>query len=233
MSYVRMSPRAELSEYYPPPYNFLAPKRSKGMGQTSSSSSSSSSSSGLTPGNIIAGVTDILEITSLIEKAFQGCGSSCTLTSTEANNIESMMQQNLSQYLAAPVSAATQAEALGNFNTLWSQIQSYCLQPSLGAAGTNCISERQNGACSYKTTPGGWQQNGSTWTYVYPGANGSGSTCWNWFVGYSDPITNDPRIGEASSTSSSSASSSSGASILFPAALIGGGLLLLFMFGDL
>lgn len=185
-----------------------------------------------------------LAITAIVAQFFKGCGSTCILTTQEVNQVEPYMQQNLQQYLAAPVSAATQAEALANFNQLWQGVVNYCSQPSMASAGKNCISDRQSGSCAYKTTPGGWQQNGGTWNYVYPGANGSGSTCWNWFVGYHDPIANDPRVAEAASAPSSVSAGSPVASIesavssitgglpgwVIPAALVGLGLM--FAFGD-
>jgi hypothetical protein len=143
-------------------------------------------------GPIVAGV---IAVANLLVGVFKGCGSTCTEASDIANQVEPVLQQNLANYLAAPVHyASLQAAALNNFTTAWSALTQACGNPQLLSAGTNCISERQQGACSYKTTPGGWQQTNGTWTYVYPGANGSGSTCWNWFIGYHDPIANDPTV---------------------------------------
>ena len=188
----------------------------------------------------------VLAITAVVAQFFKGCGNTCILTTQEVNQVEPYMQQNLQQYLAAPVSAATQQEALNNFNQLWQGVVNYCSQPSMASAGKNCISDRQSGSCAYKTTPGGWQQTNGTWSYVYPGANGSGSTCWNWFVGYHDPIANDPRVALAASAPSSVAAGSPVASVesavssitgglpswFIPAALVGVGLLFTFG-GDL
>jgi hypothetical protein len=266
MALVRTNPRAELSEFYPPPYNFLAPvcpqcgqrhargtphPRMRGVGQTTSgevSSGLSLASSGAAIGGLLAGgpvgaiVAGALAITAVIASFFKGCGSSCILTSNEVNQVEPYMQQNLAQYLAAPVSAATQAEAIANFNQLWQGVVNYCSQPSMGSAGKNCLSDRQSGSCSYKTSPGGWKQANGTWAYTYPGANGSGSTCWNWFVGYLDPIQNDPRIAEISAAASASSSASAASpsvgglsfsSFILPAALIGGGILIASFLGDM
>jgi hypothetical protein len=283
---VEMSPRAELSEFYPPPYNFLAPPRrpklhrgsgacpmpgcacKRGMGQTTSGliSQTAGAAGGiagstaglLTAAGVIQGVPvagqiigAALAITAVIASMFKGCGSSCILTTQEVNSVEPYMQQNLSQYLAAPVSAATQQEALANFNQLWQGVINYCNQPSMANAGKKCISDRQQGSCAYKTSPGGWQQNNGVWTYEYPGANGSGSTCWNWFVGYHDPIANDPRVAAAAIAVAPTAAATAGSSVggsanaaaapgfnlgslapfLVPAALIGGGLLLISILG--
>ena len=38
--------------------------------------------------------------------------------------------------------------------------------------GANCVADRQAGACHYQ-------------------ANGA---CWNWFIGFRDPIANDPDV---------------------------------------
>jgi hypothetical protein len=255
---VASNPTQELGEFYPPPYNFLAPQRRPklyGMGGPTTSGTISSAAgvggslvgagsgllvaAGVIQGVPVAGqiIGAALAITAVIASMFKGCGSSCTLTTAEVNQVEPYMQQNLAQYLAAPVSAATQQEALANFDQLWQGVVTYCSQPSMAQAGKNCISDRQSGSCAYKTSPGGWQQNNGTWTYQYPGANGSGTACWNWFVGYRDPIANDPRVAAAvasnpvSSVASGITSLLGGggfdfSSLLLPAAVIGGGLLL-------
>jgi hypothetical protein len=131
----------------------------------------------------------------LLAQVFSGCGQTCVEATDYANETEPLLQQNLSTYLAAPVHyQSMQQAALNNFNLAWDSLVQACGQPQLSTAGTNCVQDRQNGSCAYKTSPGGWQQNNGAWTYVYPGANGSGSTCWNWFVGYHDPIANDPTV---------------------------------------
>jgi hypothetical protein len=247
MSIVRTNPRAELSEFYPPPYNFLTarrvsaptPKRPGLRGTSTTISTIAGALSGPVSFIPVAGpiIGAALEITAVIASFFKGCGSSCILTTNEVNQVEPYMQQNLAQYLAAPVSAATQAEALANFNQLWQGVVTYCSQPSMASAGKACITDRQAGSCAYKTSPGGWQQTNGVWNYVYPGANGSGSTCWNWFVSYHDPIANDPRIAEAASSPAAASSLAAGgfslSSFLFPGLLIGGGIILASVLGDL
>ena len=122
---------------------------------------------------------------------FAGCGQKCVETTNLANQAEPLLQQNLDNYMSAPVHyASMQAAALNNFDLTWNALTSACSNPQLGAAGQSCISDREQGACHYQTSPGGWV-NG---TYQNPGAQGSGSTCWNWFVGYRDPIANDPTV---------------------------------------
>ena len=82
-----------------------------------------------------------------------------------------------------------------------------------GTAGQACVGDRQQGACHY-------QSNGA---------------CWNWFVGYRDPIANDPHVAAnaAASPLSSVASSILPASVtaplvsagIDPTLLIGGAIL--------
>lgn len=173
---------------------------------------------GVAVGATIAGATAIGAIAgpigaiagalvALLSSVFKGCGSSCTLTSDAANQVEQLLQQNLQAYMSSGHTQAEQAAALANFNNTWAQLEQYCGQASFGTAGENCISDREAGACHYKTSTGGWQQTNGQWNYVYPGAEGSGSTCWNWFVGYHDPIANDPTVvANAASPTSASAS---------------------------
>lgn len=145
-------------------------------------------------GGAIAGA--IAETGVAIADLWAGCGETCTEASDLANQTEPLLQQNLEQYLSAsPRYASLQAAALANFETAWNALVTGCSNPALGSAGAACISDRQEGACHYTTSPGGWSQDSSgNWTYTYPGAQGSGSACWNWFVGYHDPIANDPGV---------------------------------------
>jgi hypothetical protein len=126
----------------------------------------------------------------------QGCGSTCTEASNIANQVAALLQQNLDQYMSAPVHyASAQQAALTTFNSAWAQLVQMCGNPQLSTAGQNCISQRSQSGCQWKTSPAGWSQDASgNWTYTGAGPNGSGSTCWNWFVGYYDPIANDPTV---------------------------------------
>jgi len=186
------------------------------------------------PGPIGAAVGALIGLASTIASMFGGCGQTCIQASNIANQVEPALQQNLKEYLAAPVHyASLQKAALNNFDTAWSALTQACGNPQLQTAGQNCIADRQQGACHYKTSQGGWN-NG---TYTYPGTSGSGSTCWNWFVGYRDPIANDPTVVPdpvRSSASSSGVTSATGTSVsnvagISPALLIGGALLVLAM----
>ena len=174
-------------------------------------------------GPIGAAVGGLIAVSQLLVGIFKGCGATCTEATAIVNQVEPVLKQNLQAYLAAsPRTQSLQAAALNNFTTAWNAVVANCSNASLGTAGQNCISQRQQGACAYKTSPGGWQQSGNTWTYVYPGANGSGDTCWNWFIGYHDPIANDPTVmpdtavtttSSASDTATSSASASAGSAV--------------------
>jgi hypothetical protein len=153
---------------------------------------------GAATAGIGAAVVGLIELGVVLAKVFSGCGETCTQATTYANQVEPQLLTNLQTYLAAPIHyASLQAAAVNNFNTAWNALSAACQSGSLAgtSAGTNCIGDRQNGACHYQTSPGGWQQNSDgSYTYVYPGAEGSGTTCWNWFVGYLDPIQNDPTV---------------------------------------
>lgn len=131
----------------------------------------------------------------LIANQFSGCGQTCVAASNIANQVGALLQQNFDAYMSAPVHyQSLQAAALNNYDTAWNALVKACSDPSLGAAGQNCIGDRQRGACHYHTSPSGWSQTNGVWTYTPPGLDGSGTTCWNWFVGLRDPIANDPTV---------------------------------------
>lgn len=272
MAIVRVNSGQELSAFYPPPHDFLGVSkcpacglrhaRSRGMGDVSASqiqgivTTGVSTTTSLLVGLSVLGgpagaaVGALIAVGSLIASMIgHGCGQSCIIASADANKLEPLLGQNRDAYLASPVHyASMQAAALNNFDTIWNALKTACSDPSLGSAGQRCISDRQQGSCKYKTSPGGWQ-NGK---YVYNGPNGSGDTCWNWFVGYRDVIANDPTVvadpapvSTTSSTIGGNAPSSGGGStissilpagfnlqsLILPAAVIGGGILLASLIG--
>jgi hypothetical protein len=98
----------------------------------------------------------------------QGCGQTCITASNDANQVEVLLRQNLAAYLAGQ---KTQADALAYFDAAWAQLQQVCAGIS-GDAGAHCVSDRQQGACTWRDASG---------------------VCWNWFVGYRDPIVNTPQ----------------------------------------
>ena len=112
--------------------------------------------------------------------------------SNDANQIETILKQNLANWLSIPTNqryASEQAAALQVFDNGWLQYQN-AVQPDLAKA-PNSISDRQEGSCAYHTAQcAGWD--GETYTPNLP--NQSSGCCWNWFVGYRDPIANDPNV---------------------------------------
>ena len=180
--------------------------RTTGTQQDISMATSAAASVGGTIGTIVGGPVLGAAVNGAIQAAgalanviagiFSGCGQSCVATSHAANQVAQLLTQNVQNYIAAPIhTEALQAAALAAFDNAWAQLQQFCGNPTYGSAGQRCITDRQRGACQAKTSPGGWQQDSSgNWTYVWAGQNGSGSACWNWFVGMRDPIANDPTV---------------------------------------
>jgi hypothetical protein len=123
-------------------------------------------------GPIIAGVSVILSVVI----ANSGCGQTCVISTDIVNKLEPELKKNVDGYLAlpSPRPRAAQVLALANFDAAWNWLQSStaCGAPQLGDAGKRCISDRASGSCV-------WHDNGK---------------CWNWFVGYRDPIANDPTV---------------------------------------
>ena len=134
------------------------------------------------------GVAAVIGAIALIENS--GCGQTCIITADDANKIEPYLLQNLQGYMSGPHTLASQQAALSNFDYFWNYLKQACGQPSLGNAGKNCITDRQAGSCKW------------------PDAAGN---CWNWFIGYRDPIANDPNV-QASPTVSDLLGTSNGAS---------------------
>lgn len=91
-----------------------------------------------------------------------GCGATCTETTQIVNAIEPYMQQNVQAAQAQAsanggcLTADEQAVAIGNFQTLWSKVQSGCSQVG-GQGGKQCLADRSPGGkydwTSYYLTP--------------------------------------------------------------------------------
>src|SRR5271155_3758192 len=167
-----------------------------------------------------AAIAALIGIGIAIANAFKGCGQTCIAATQIANQCDTLLAQNVDKYTSSPIRyASMQAAALNTFDTTWAALQQACGQSSLGAAGQRCITDRQRGACTWKASPGGWNSDG---TYTMWGAAGSGSACWNWFVGMRDPIANDPNVqpdpvaGSTVNTSSTSSDTSGVSSVLAP-----------------
>ena len=93
-------------------------------------------------------------------------------TTKIVNELEPMLQENLRGYQQGPHTVSSQAQALANFDAVWNTLVENCRLEQYGDPGKRCIADRQAGSCQ-------WQE---------------GGTCWNWFVGYRDPIANDPNV---------------------------------------
>ncbi len=109
----------------------------------------------------------------LFQNGGKGCGESCVLTADAANQIEEQLKLNLAAYMKSGRTNAEQAAALQVFDAYWQSLEQYCGQPEFQStkAGRNCINDRKRGACV-------WKESGQ---------------CWNWFIGYRDPIAQDTR----------------------------------------
>lgn len=125
-------------------------------------------------GPVGAAIAGILALTPVIINLFKGCGETCELTTKIVNDAEPILQQNVNAYLNSPVRyRSMQLAALNNFDTVWNAIKQACGNPAYQQAGQRCVTDRQSGACAIKTAQG---------------------ECWNWFIGYRDPIANDPGV---------------------------------------
>lgn len=182
--------------HLPPPQGLTAMRIHRGMGATDQQITALFGSIGsMVP---VAGpfIAAAASVAIAIENLFAGCGQTCVQTSNAANQAEVLLKQNLNNYLSQPIHyASIQQAALIVFDHSWASLMQLCSNPQYGTAGQNCISNRQAGACQWKSSAYGWTQDSTgKWTYVQSGPAGSGSQCWNWFSGYRDPIANDPTV---------------------------------------
>jgi hypothetical protein len=156
-----------------------------------------------------------------------GCGSTCVQATSIVNQAEPAFLANLQAYENGQIDQAT---AIANYNNLWQAIEVSCSAVP-GSAGQKCVSDRQEGACTWKAT--------GTPPTPYSPAVGS---CWNWYNAYYVPLTYPPinapaatptgTTGASTGTTVASSLSSALAGIPSSAFLIGGGLLVaLALFG--
>lgn len=143
----------------------------------------------------------------------QGCGQTCITATAYANQAEDVLRQNLNTYMAQPTPRyqSAQTAALNIFDTVWAGLVSVqaCGNPMLGDAGKRCITDRQRGSCKY---------------------TGSDGKCWNWFVGYRDPIANDPNVVSDAAAAGSSVTGALTSTGIDPTWLmIGGGVAVAFL----
>jgi len=136
----------------------------------------------------------------------EGCGQTCVQATNIVNQAEPTFKMNVSAYQNGQIS---QQQALANFDAMWLAIQQAC-GGIPGVAGQNCVGDRQEGACKWKDSSG---------------------NCWNWFIGYRDPLL-QPSTVAYTGTATSTATTDVGTvvSSLFSGSgglLIGGALLVL------
>lgn len=183
-----LTPLAAVGRYTLPPFRLrgigLAGPTDLQMGQQAAGIAAAGAGAALasaaavtTAGAIIPFVGPAIAAAGLILEAIMnsGCGQTCILSSNFANQAEAALKQNLDAYMAEPIprSASANAKALGQYDAFWGWLKSQCSNPQLGNAGVRCITDRQSGACHFHD------------------ANGQ---CWNWDLGYREPIANDPHV---------------------------------------
>lgn len=115
-----------------------------------------------------------------------GCGPTCVQATQVVNQAEPTFQANLDAYENGVIDQST---AQANYNNMWAAIKQAC-SGIPGAAGTNCVGDREQGACK-------WKQTGQP---QYPGQPAYGD-CWNWYEAYYRPLTLAPVNAPVSSTS--------------------------------
>jgi len=118
-----------------------------------------------------------------------GCGQTCIAATNIVNQAEPAFLANLTQYENGEI---TQAQAQQTYQNLWQAMVVSC-SAITGSAGQNCISDRQEGACTWKAT--------GTPPTPYSPADGQ---CWNWYLAYFVPLTYPPINAPAASASTTS-----------------------------
>ncbi len=177
--------------FYPPPMGFSSTTGNEGTalgGAAASTIASTLVATGAVAGPVGAAIgAGISLVATLIASFTQGCGQTCIETSNWANQAEALLLQNIQAYFAqpAPRSLSSQQAALANFQTTWNWLVQQCSGANLGTAGQNCVSDRQQGACTWKQTT-----TSPLLAYTQYGEPGPGA-CWNWWSGYYAPIAND------------------------------------------
>lgn len=120
-------------------------------------------------------------------------------TTRIVNELEPYLKQNLEGYLNGPRTRSSQAQALANFDAVWSTLVENCRVEEMGDPGVRCVEDRDAGSCQWKD---------------------AGGQCWNWFSGYRDPIAKDAQVKPDPTVSQSIGTALSD---VLPAGLISGG----------
>lgn len=141
-------------------------------------------------------LTGLIGAAVAIASLFKGCGQTCIAATHIADQAGQIIDQAYYAYMGAPVHTQSMQQAyLQLFDGTMQAMDQACSDPALGIAGQKCISDRAQGSCAYKVSAGGWKQDANgNWTFVNYGANGSGDTCWNSYIGRRDPVANDPTV---------------------------------------
>ena len=112
----------------------------------------------------------------------------CVDASNIANQAEPLLQKNMQLFFTNPNrTVQDQQAALNTFDSIQALVTKGCSTAPLAgtAAGQRCISDRYSRtSCAFgKTTTNEYPMYASV---PYPVG-----VCWNWLVGYRDPIAND------------------------------------------
>jgi hypothetical protein len=91
---------------------------------------------------ITAGASDLLNIGQFLFSWSQQQGAEREDTTNFANMAETQMAANTAAYQSCQIS---QAQAIQNFNTIWTWLVGQCSQPQFGSAGGACVQDRQAG----------------------------------------------------------------------------------------
>lgn len=147
---------------------------------------------------VAAAVAAIGNLLGPVISSFAGCGVTCTQATAIVNNAGAQMAAAFNAYMAQPVHYySAQQLFISLFNQIMASIVRQCSNPNLATAGQRCITDNSPGACHWTASQGGWVQDASQssgWRYVPWGPSGSGSACWNPYVGILDPVQNDPTV---------------------------------------
>lgn len=94
-------------------------------------------------------------------------------TTQIVDKVEPQLKANVQAYLSGPRTVSSREQALANFYAGWQFVVDNCQIPEMGDPGQWCVKDRQEGACEWRDSSG---------------------QCWNWFIGYRDPILNDTPV---------------------------------------
>lgn len=119
------------------------------------------------------GISAAIGAVTLLIAKFKQRAQQKVATTQIVNEAEPLLQQNLQAWQQSSKTVSDQAQALANFDVIWAEVSRQCNQPQFGKPGTWCTDDRKAGACKWRD------------------ANGE---CWNWFVGYRDPIASDTNV---------------------------------------